>query len=250
MATASAGDADIRVTHVTVQAQTVAKLRDAILSGVFAPGERLVEATLCARMGVSRTSIREALRRLEAERLITILPNRGPSVALMTWENAKEIYEVRALLEGEAAALCAERVMPEQIVAMKEALTDFEAAVERDSAVDRLESTERFYKVILAGCQNATIAELLQGLMARITFLRARSMSLPGRAKVSALEMRRILTAIAAQKPDAARSAAVEHVRSAGAAARQAFVEQGARVIKPASREQEPARRKRQLARV
>lgn len=220
---AGAREPDIRVSHVTVQAQTAAKLREAILSGVFKPGERLVEATLCARMGVSRTTIREALRRLEAERLITIWPNRGPSVATMTWENAREIYDARALLEGEAAALCAKNVSRQKILAMKEALAAFEAAVDDDSAVGRLDATERFYNVILSGCQNTTIAELLQGLMARITFLRARSMSLPGRAKVSAVEMKRILKAIAAGDPDAARAAAVHHIRSACAAAQQAF---------------------------
>src|SRR3546814_16823416 len=93
---------DLKVEPVTVQAQTFRKLREAILNGVFKPGERLTEAKLCARMGVSRTSIREGLRRLEGERLITILPNKGPTVTQITWAAAAEIYHVRALLEGEA----------------------------------------------------------------------------------------------------------------------------------------------------
>src|SRR3546814_11073688 len=86
---------DLKVEPVTVQAQTFRKLREAILNGVFKPGERLTEAKLCARMGVSRTSIREGLRRLEGERLITILPTKSPTVTQITWTAAEETYPVR-----------------------------------------------------------------------------------------------------------------------------------------------------------
>src|SRR5262245_64954406 len=99
----------MKVLPITVTGQAVLKLRAAILNGVFKPGERLLEQNLCEWMGVSRTSVREALRRLEAERLITITPNRGPSVTEIAWDEAKAIYEVRALMEGEAAALFAAR---------------------------------------------------------------------------------------------------------------------------------------------
>lgn len=216
---------DLKVLPVTVQAQTVTKLRDAILSGMFQPGERLVEADLCQRMGVSRTSIREALRRLEAERLITIIPNRGPSVTEISWESAREIYEVRALLEGQAAAAFAERASAAELEEMRDALADFEAAVAANDSLKRLETTERFYKVILDGCGNRVIAEMLQGLVARITFLRARSMSRPGRSKLSATEMRRMLKAIESGNPRAAQKAATDHVKAAAAAAREIFGE-------------------------
>src|SRR5690348_15248882 len=95
---------DLKVSPVSVQQQAASKLRAAILAGVFQPGDRLVEADLCERLGVSRPSVREALRSLEAEKLVAIVPNRGPLVPLITWEQAKEIYQVRVLLEGEAAA--------------------------------------------------------------------------------------------------------------------------------------------------
>src|SRR3546814_638178 len=116
---------DLKVEPVTVQAQTFRKLREAILNGVFKPGERLTEAKLCARMGVSRTSIREGLRRLEGERLITILPNKGPTVTQITWAEAEEIYHVRALLEGEAAAMFATRATAEDLAELRAALEAF-----------------------------------------------------------------------------------------------------------------------------
>lgn len=227
----------LKVMPITVTGQTVDKLRNAILSGVFKPGERLLEQNLCDWVGVSRTSIREALRRLEAERLITITPNRGPSVTEITWEEAQSIYEVRALLEGEAASLFAERVSPAQLAEMKTALADFDRAASMNAPLDRLATTERFYSVILAGCGNPVIAEIIQGLVARINFLRARSMSREGRSRKSAAEMWRIFDAIEKRRPGEARRAAVDHVKAACETAREFYqrepVEKAAAPSKP-----------------
>ena len=84
--------------------QAFDRLRDAIITGHFAPGARLIERELCEAMGVSRTSIREVLRRLEAEQLIEVEPRRGPIVARLTRKQVAEIYDVRALLEAAVVA--------------------------------------------------------------------------------------------------------------------------------------------------
>ncbi len=214
---------DLRVEPQTVQVQTANKLRNAILCGHFKPGQRLVEGNLCEMMQVSRTSMREALRRLEAEKLITIIPNRGPSVAQTTWEEAREIYQVRALLEGEAAALFAARATAAQKREMAQALAAFVESDGADDAIGRLDATGRFYDVMLRGCGNGVIRDLHQGLVARINFLRARSMSRRGRARYSATEMRRILKAIEKKDAAGARAAAVDHVHAACAAAEAVF---------------------------
>lgn len=214
---------DLKIMPQTVLHLATSKLREAILSGVFQPGARLTEADLCERMGVSRASIREALRSLAAEKLITIVPNRGPSVTTINWEEAQEIYHVRAMLEGEAAFLAASKLTKTDIAAMRVALAEFEQAVKQNNAAGRLAATGRFYEVILTGCGNRVIHELLQGLVARINFLRARSMSRPGRVKHSVAEMRKILTALEKRDARAARAAAVEHVRLACEAAREGF---------------------------
>jgi DNA-binding GntR family transcriptional regulator len=219
---------DLRVSPVTVLVQTADRLREAILTGHFKPGHRLVENDLCRQLGVSRTSVREALRRLEAEKLVTIVPNKGPSVAAITWEEAEQIYDVRALLEGEAAALFAARVSDVEAARMKSALDAFDRAVVQDDAAGRLESTRQFYQVMLAGCGNIVIREMLEGLFARINFLRARSMSRPGRGQQSAVEMGRMLAAVVQRDSVAARQAAVEHVRAACAAGRNVFESQKA----------------------
>ncbi len=214
---------DLKVSRQTVQLQAANKLRDAIVTGFFKPGQRLVESSLCGMMKVSRTSVREALRRLEAERLIVMVPNRGPSVANITWEEAEQIYDVRAILEGEAAARFASRATAREIAAMRDALAAFAQAAADDDPIGRLDSTSRFYAVLLAGSGNQVIQEMLDGLIARINFLRARSMSRPGRSRFSLAEMRRILAAVEKHDPAPARKAAVDHVHAACRAARVVF---------------------------
>lgn len=221
---------DLRVSPVLVRSQTVAKLREAIETGQLQPGERLVETALCQRMGVSRTSIREALRRLEAEHLVTNTPNIGPSVAIIDWKAAEQIYEVRRLLEGEVAALCAERASPDTLMALERAIDAFEAAVQAGDAIRRIRTTEAFYDAMLDGCGNEIMRDMVVGLNARVSLLRATSMSRSGRANESVLELRRIYEEIAKGDASGARSAAKDHVRSAAASARKVFVDQKSEV--------------------
>ncbi|HEY5798010.1 MAG TPA: GntR family transcriptional regulator [Bosea sp. (in: a-proteobacteria)] len=198
-------------------------LRDAIITGALGPGERLVEATLAKRMGVSRPSIREALSQLAAEKLVTITPNKGPSVAAISWQEAQEIYHVRSMIEGEAAFLFATRAEKDELARMRRALRDFDRAVPKGDTAALVASTEEFYAVMLTGCGNRIIAEILRGLNARVGVLRARSMSRPGRVAHSLQEMVAILKALERGDSEGARAAAHTHVRAAAAAARESF---------------------------
>lgn len=207
-----------------VRSHVVGNLRDAILAGRIAPGERLVEPELCRLLGVSRPSLREALRQLEAERLVVITPFKGPSVAKIEWAEALQIYEVRALLEGQAAFLFAGIASKAQIAEMDSALRQFEDAVREDRAADRLFHTDEFYNVMLEGCGNQVIADLLTGLHARISFLRAKSMSRQGRSRESVRELRQILKSLASGNAEGARAATMEHVRRASDAAKESFM--------------------------
>lgn len=218
----------LRVNPTTVASQTVANLREAISSGMLSPGERLVETALCQLMGVSRTSIREALRRLEAEHLVVNVPNVGPSVASVDWAAAEQIYEVRAILEGEAAFLCAQRATPDMVESIREALAAFEEAVKQDDSASRVRTTESFYEAILRGTRNDVLRDAVVRLNARVSLLRTTSMSRSGRARESARELRRIYTSIAKGDAEGARIAAQSHVRSAAQSAR--------RVLEPQSK--------------
>ncbi|WP_409187904.1 GntR family transcriptional regulator [Bradyrhizobium sp. RDM4] len=213
----------IQIAPRSVQQQAIERLRAVIVAGMFKPGDRLVESTLCDLLGVSRPSVREALRSLEAERLVTLIPNKGPHIPILTWEYASAIYKVRALLEGEASALAATLATRDDIKAMRIALTAFGRAVRRDDAAQRISATAEFYRHILRVCGNQVIEETLQGLLARINFLRGQSMSMPGRAEISHLEMLAILDAIERNDSEAARLAAVQHVAEAHRSAEQYY---------------------------
>jgi DNA-binding GntR family transcriptional regulator len=210
---------NLRISPKTVQQQIVEKLKEAITQGMFKPGDRLVEAELCEMLGVSRPSIREALRSLEAERLVSIVPNRGPQIPILTWEHATEIYQVRALLEGEAASIAAKLATAEDLKLLRASLTAFGNAVRANDVAKEISATTEFYGHILRICGNRIIEETLQGLLARINFLRERSMSHPARPKVSVQEMKAIFDAIAAKDGKAARAAAVKHVENARSSA-------------------------------
>jgi DNA-binding GntR family transcriptional regulator len=218
---------DLRISPKPVQHQIVEKLREAIAAGRFRPGERLVEADLCEMFGVSRPSIREALRSLEGERLIWMIPNRGPQIPVLTWKQATEIYRVRALLEGEAAFVAAQRATAEDLKLMRASLAAFGKAVRANDEEKEISATAAFYGHILRVCANFVIEETLQGLLARINFLRGRSMSRPGRAKVSLQEMKLIFEAIAARNGSAARDAAIKHVENACSSAKDAYMASG-----------------------
>lgn len=211
---------DLRIEPISVQAQAADTLRRAIAMGHFQPGQRLLEAELCKSLGVSRGSLREALRRLEGEKLVSIVPNRGPVVVELNWAEAVQIYQVRALLESDAAARAATNATPAQRAAMRTSLEAFDAAVVAADAAEQVNATARFYAAMLAGCGNTVIEEVLGGLLSRINLLRRRSMSQADRAPHSARELRAILDAIDAREPEEARATALAHVQAACTAAK------------------------------
>lgn len=188
------------------------KLRDAILSGRFLPGQRLLERELVALMGVSRTPIREALRKLELEGLVTTVPYKGPAVTVPTLEDARELFEVRAALEGLAVALFTERTDGAAVALLRGHLTTARQALERRSAAGVRRANNAFHDEIAAGCGNALIQTMLANLRARIILLRVESLSYPGRRARSLAEHRAIVRAIARRQPAEARRLIEEHV--------------------------------------
>lgn len=214
---------DIRIEPKLLVDEVASRIRGLIFGGRLRPGDRIVETDLAEMFGVSRPLLREAIRTLQAERLCVVTPHRGAHVPVLTWEDAIGIYHVRELLEGEACALCAAAITEEGIAGIEGALLRFSDAVKSEDAAGRIAATEQFYARILAGCGNPVIEEVLQGLIARISFLRARSMGCPGRSYHSYVEMKDICDAIRRGNPELARAAAIRHVRNAREAARAAF---------------------------
>lgn len=203
----------------TLLDRVIEKLRGAILDFHFRPGHRLVERQLCEQLGVSRSSVREALRRLEADGLIKTVPHKGRTVASITAKEAQSVYEVRVALEAFAAQLFAERATDDQIKRLRASLRDMKAAVKTADPRVMLALKATFYNVILEGCGNTYCAELILSLQARIRFLRALAMSMPGRTQRSIAEMTRIVRAVEARDGDAAHAAYADHIQKAASVA-------------------------------
>ena len=195
------------------------RLRSAIGSGVFKPGQRLIERELCAQTGVGRTSIREALRQLEAEGLVTTIPHRGPIVSTITAEEAVQLYDLRALLEGYAGRECARRRDPAIIGRLRKQFEIMGVVAGHDDRSDLLAAKTEFYAALLEGCGNIFVERFLKMLLNRVTVLRMTSMTQANRIGKSLGEIEAILTAIENGDEDAAERNCVQHIQNAAAVA-------------------------------
>lgn len=217
IATGSAIDLSMRVTGVAapVRRQVAKMLRGAITSGRFAPGQRLVEKDLCELLGVSRPSVREALRELESEGLIEIIPNKGPSVKRLTAADAASVYQVRAALEALAARLFVECASDQQVERLCASVETLAAAYEMLDVEQILAAKQIFYDVLIEGTGNNVLRTMLRSLNDRITLLRRVTLSSPKRAKQSIREIRNVLAAIKRRDADAAYEVSLHHIQQA-----------------------------------
>ncbi|MBQ8039977.1 MAG: GntR family transcriptional regulator [Lachnospiraceae bacterium] len=139
-------------------------LRQAILTGELKPGERLMEIHLANRLGVSRTPIREAIRKLELEGLVTMIPRRGAEVAQITEKSMKDVLEVRRTLDALSAELACERISPEEEEALKKACQDFEEAVKTKDAKVIAKADVALHDIIAAATGNQRLIQLINNL--------------------------------------------------------------------------------------
>lgn len=162
--------------------QVLEALRRAIVSGQLAPGQRLTERALIEMLAVSRTVIREALRQLEAEGLIEIIPNKGPVVRQLSAAEAKDLYRIRAVLEGLAARLFAENANDAMVAELALALKDVERAYQGSDGGLALDAKTKFYDLLYTGGASETLASMLAVVQARVWRWRAVGLRHPKRA--------------------------------------------------------------------
>ena len=139
-------------------------LREAILKGDLEPGERLMEIALANRLGVSRTPIREAIRKLELEGLVVMIPRRGAQVASITKKDLQDVLEVRSSLEVLATELACERINAEQLDALKGALNRFEEVLGSGDVSVIARADVDFHDVIFSATGNARLVQILNNL--------------------------------------------------------------------------------------
>lgn len=204
------------------------KLRTLILVGELAPGQKLVERDLCDGLGVSRTLLREALQQLQAEGLIINILHRGPSVASITEDDARDIYRVRELLEAEAGrgfTLNASKEQIDELAAKVDVLRD--PAVQGDSSA-LLAAKNGFYATMLEGCGNQIITQVLTQLNNRISILRRLSMSHGGRLALTIAELDEIVQTVRNRDADKVALLCQAHVARAAQAALEEFAARNA----------------------
>ena len=147
-------------------------LRKAILRGELKPGERLMEIQLANKLGVSRTPIREAIRKLELEGLVLMIPRKGAEVAQITEKNMQDVLEVRKALEELSVQLACERITPEQVEEMKMAAEDFRKVLKSGDVTKIAEADVKFHDIIFAATNNQRLITLLNNLREQMYLFR------------------------------------------------------------------------------
>ena len=193
-------------------------LRAAIETGVLAPGQRLVEKTLCEQLAVSRTSLREALRELQADGILDST-GRGLSVRHISAAEAHNIYRLRAVIEALVVEQFIEQATPAQMAALAQDAHALQAAYTAGDVRQILAAKRVFYDRICEGAGNAVAFDMIHRLVLRTSALRARSVSRRQRQDQSVREIAALVTAIHARDAAAARAAALAHVGNAAASA-------------------------------
>ena len=139
-------------------------LRQAILRGELKPGERLMEIQLANKLGVSRTPIREAIRKLELEGLVLMIPRKGAEVADITEKSLMDVLEVRKALEELAVKLCCDKITPAEIEDLHRAAAEFERILESNDVTEIAEADVRFHDIIYLATGNQKLIQLLNNL--------------------------------------------------------------------------------------
>ena len=191
-------------------------LRQAITSLNLAEGERLVERELIERLGVSRTTVREALRELESEGLVEVIPQVGAVVATVSQSDARDLYDARVAIEALIVRRFVERADENAVTALSRAVEAYAAVADDEHDIsEMLAVKDDFYSVLTQGAHATALAQLLVSLQGRVRVLRARSLAQPGRPPASARELHELVEAIADRDADRAAALCSSHVRTA-----------------------------------
>lgn len=199
----------------SLRGKVFSQLRKQILTGVYKPGESLVELRLCDELGVSRTPIREAIRQLELEGLVQSIPNKGVIVKGVSEKDVRDIYTIRTMIEGLAARWAAENITDEELKELQEAL-DFEEFYTMKNDVDHLITYDsKFHDIIFKASKSRPLMHMLSTFHIYIQGARNNSFETPGRPGKALEEHRAIFEAIKNRDADTAEKLTIEHIANA-----------------------------------
>jgi len=189
-----------------------AALREAIRNGVLLPGERLMEIQLSEELGVSRTPVREAIRKLDQEGYIVMMPRRGAYVASITIRDINEIFEIRRALESLSSSLAAERISADELETLQRLLVEIGRYIKAKNMEKIVETDIKFHDMLYQASRNERLVGIISNLREQLTRFRTLSMSYPGRLEATLKEHKAMVDAIARGDAEAAKEAALSHM--------------------------------------
>ena len=187
-------------------------LRQAILKGKLEPGERLMEIQLAERLGVSRTPIREAIRKLELEGLVLMIPRKGAEVAKISESNLRDVLEVRRSLEELAIDLACQRITEEELDELNKAEVDFKAAIENGDAMQIAQTDESFHEIIYNSTKNQKLVQILNNLREQMYRYRLEYIKDADKRQILMVEHEHMLKALTLRHIQEAKMAVREHI--------------------------------------
>lgn len=187
-------------------------LRNAILTGELEPGQRLMEIKLADKLGVSRTPIREAIRKLELEGLVVMTPRKSAEVARITREDLKDVLEVRRVLECLAVELACEKINQDTVKELEENLQHFQLAI-KDNDIKEIAVTDvAFHEVIYRATENRRLIQILNNLREQMYRYRFEYIKDKDTREILAKEHRKIIDALANRDKEAGKEAILAHI--------------------------------------
>ena len=190
-------------------------IRGAIISGVLKPGERLMEVQMAEKLGVSRTPIREAIRKLELEGLVVMIPRKGAYVADLSLKDITDVLELRAALEGLAAELAAARITDEEIEELEMIAMDFHKAIESDDMEGMIQKDIEFHDIIFKATRNEKLIQISNNLREQVQRFRVMYITKFKKSRTLATEHFEIAEAISNRNMDLAEKLAKRHIENA-----------------------------------
>jgi DNA-binding GntR family transcriptional regulator len=188
-------------------------IREAIIAGELKPGERLMEVQLAEKMGVSRTPVREAIRKLELEGMVEMIPRKGAHVAEVSVKDIMDVLEVRASLDGLATSLAATRITPEEIKELKHVYTQFVTNVEKDNVSGTIKKDVEFHDVIYRASRNEKLIQISNNLKEQVQRFRVIYLKGFGSTRDVIREHEQIIEAITTNNSDMALKIAYDHIK-------------------------------------
>ena len=194
----------------------MSSLRESIIRRELPPGQKLTEPELSARLGISRTPIREAFRQLESEGFLTVIPRRGAVVSTITAREIEEFYELKSLLEGYAARMAVEKITDADIEKLKKINRELEKLAQNEQVEDYFKKNNEFHSCFLELCGNSKLVEIRNSMVDRFLGFRMATLSLPGRLTESVKQHKKIIKAFERRDGRLAEAIVLEHALLGG----------------------------------